>query len=141
MDERRTRVFHFFKHFRGVKDEIEYPTGFLRVVVSVTSLCAVFIVRFPPLRVWETEPVLKEWGPRTGRGVGYCTRIILFREYQKYNGSEGEDGEEPAPGAEVAGYRNIYNATGLTMWQRNATSTERLSTHNRQLPKNDVWKH
>ena len=90
--------------------------------IALISLMIVTVISFtvPALARWGDGTGPAGLGPKTGRGAGYCAgysvpgyqnTAIPRRGYWR-TGSWGVG----------RGYRNIYNATGLTRWQHVGTT-------------------
>ena len=106
--------------------------------IALISLMIVTVVLFavPALARWGNGTGPAGLGPKTGRGAGYCTgysvpgyknTTVPRRGYFR-TGFQGGGG----------GWRNVYNATGLTRWQRESTTqpvttTQPVLTKEQQL--------
>ena len=96
--------------------------------IALISLMIVTVISFtvPALARWGDGTGPAGLGPKTGRGAGYCAgysvpgyqnTAVPRRGYWR-TGSWGGG----------RGYRNIYNATGLTRWQRVGTTQSVATT-------------
>ncbi len=96
---------------------------FIRRVFYVwVSVMTCMLFSFPETAAarWGDGTGPEGLGPKTGRGVGYCTGYTV-PGFQNTTVPRLGLGRASFQGR-VGRYRNIYNATGLTRWQRNATS-------------------
>ena len=96
--------------------------------ITLISLVIVTVVLFavPALARWGDRTGPTGLGPKTGRGVGYCAgysvpgyknTTVPRRGYWR-TGFQGGGG----------GWRNVYNATSLTRWQRESTTQPAATT-------------
>ena len=85
-------------------------------------LMALMLLAFSATAVarWGDGTGPKGLGPKTGRGAGYCTGNSI-PGYQNTTVPRLGLGRTDSQGR-GGRYRTIYNTTGLTRWQRNATS-------------------
>ena len=98
-----------------------------RFIALISLMIAtVFSFTVPALARWGDGTGPAGLGPKTGRGAGYCTgysvpgyqnTTVPRRGYWRTNFQSGG-----------RGYRNFYNATDLTRWQRGSTPTPVATT-------------
>jgi len=102
--------------------------------LNKTSFCAwmfvmalmLFSFSVPAAARWGDGTGPEGLGPQTGRGIGYCTGNVVpgFQNTTVPRLGLGRASFRGRGGR----FRNLYNGTGLTRWQQNATSTTTIGT-------------
>ena len=85
-----------------------------------------FSFSVPASARWGDRTGPEGLGPQTGRGIGYCTGNSV-PGYQNTTVPRLGLGRSSFQGR-GGRFRTLYNGTGLTRWQRNATTTTTTDT-------------
>lgn len=96
--------------------------------LALISLIVFTLISFalPALARWGDGTGPAGLGPMTGRGAGYCAGYSVPGYQNSAVPGRGVWGTGHWGGGR--GYRNVYNATGLTRWQRVQTTAPVATT-------------